>query len=285
MEQNSPVLAAWELGVRLRERRDEAGLTTTSAAKLAGCTQGYISDVERGNTRLSQHRLDALLRVYDVADEEAEELRGLREEANRRAWWQEYSGIFDPAVLRMFGLEHGAATVRAHENLLINGLLQTEEYAHALGGGSPVFRSADVGPRMEARMRRQQRLDADPPLQLSVVMSEGALRQQVGGPEVLRRQLRHLAGVIERHPDTVDVRIVPFTAGRYGALGAASFYLLEFPSPRLTPLLYQESVTYAELIDRRSLVREYAVAFHASQQDALGPEESLATIRRAETEL
>lgn len=280
----SPVIAAWELGVRLRDRRDAAGLTTTVAAKAAGCTQGYVSDVERGNTRIGPERLDALLGAYDVPPDEAEELRGLRAEVNRRAWWQAYSGIFDPVVLRMFGLEDGAATVRAHENLLITGLLQTEEYAHALAGGSQVFRSADMEPRMEARMRRQQRLDGDDPLRLSVVMSEGALRQRIGGPGVLRRQLRHLAEVVEAHPDTVDVRVVPFSAGRYGTLGAATFYLYEFASPRLRPLLYQESVTYAEVIDRPTLVREYAVAFDESQRIALDPAQSLELIRRAETE-
>ena len=35
------------------------------------------------------------------------------------------------------------------------------------------------------------------------MVNEGALRQQVGGPDVLRAQLRHLADVVERHPDTV----------------------------------------------------------------------------------
>jgi len=281
----SPVVAAWELGVRLRERRDLAGLTSTRAAKHARCTQGYISDVERGNTRIGSEKLELLLKAYQVDPEEADELRALREEVNRRGWWQEYSGILDPTVLRMFGLEHGAETVRAHESLLIYGLLQTEEYAHALGGGSAIFRSADMRPRMAARMLRQQRLDGDDPLRLSVVMSEGALHQEVGGRAVLGRQLRHLVEMVERHPDTVDVRVVPFSIGRFGTLGVGTFHLFEFPSPRLPPLLYQESVSYAELIDRPPVVRDYAVAFEDGQRVALSAEDSLAVIRRTEKEL
>src|SRR5687768_5899940 len=104
----------------------------------------------------------------------------------------------------MFGYENGAESVRAYENLLITGLLQTEEYAHALGEGSPIFRSVDMNPRVEARLLRQQRLASDDPLNLAVVMSEGALRQQVGGPEVLRRQLRHFVETVERHAATID---------------------------------------------------------------------------------
>ncbi|MGI5125240.1 helix-turn-helix domain-containing protein [Pseudonocardia sp. CA-107938] len=281
---NSPVVAAWELGVRLRQCRDAAGMTTTTAAKGARCTQGYVSDVERGNTRVSLDKLNALLRIYDVEAGEAAELRALREEVLLRGWWQEYSAIFDPVVLRMFGLEHGAVTVRAHQSLLITGLLQTTEYAHALGGGDPIFRSADLQPRMEARMTRQRRLDGEDPLRLSVVMSEGALRQQVGGPEVMRRQLQHLAATIDTH-ENVDVRIVPFTASRYSALGAGTFHIYEFDSPRLPAVLYQESVSYAELIDRAALVREYSVAWDDGAQVALDREQSLALIRRVETEM
>jgi transcriptional regulator with XRE-family HTH domain len=281
----SPVLASWELGLRLRERREAAGLTATAAAKRAGCTQGYLSDVERGNTKIAPEKLDTLLAAYEFSAEEADELRGLREEVNRRGWWQEYSGIYDPTVLRMFGLEHGAKSARIYENLLITGLLQTEEYAQALSAGSPIVRAADSSPRLEARMLRQQRLSGEPPLKLSVVMSEGALRQQVGGPEVLRGQLRHLAEVVERHPDTVDLRVVPFAAGRFSTLGASTFFLFDFPSTRLPVLLYQESVTSLEVVDRPSLVREYAVAHYEAQRSALSREDTLAAIRQAETEL
>lgn len=281
----SPTVAIWELGVRLRARREMAGMTATAAAKHAGCTQGYLSDVERGNTKIAPEKLEALLGAYEFSQEEADELRGLREEANRRGWWQEYSGIYDPTVLRMFGLEHGAESVRFYENLLITGLLQTEEYARALGEGSSMQRAVDAAPRMEARMLRQRRLSGGEPIRLSVVMSEAALRQQVGGPEVLRRQLRHLAETAERHPDTVDLRVIPFTAGRFSTMGASTFALIDVPSPRLPVLLYQESVTSVEIVERPAVVREYAVAHHDAQRVALSREDTLAAICGAETEL
>lgn len=281
----SPVLASWELGLRLRERREAVGMTSTAAAKRAKCTQGYLSDVERGKTKIAPEKLNALFAAYELSDDEVEELRELRAQVNERGWWQAYSGIYDATVLRMFGLEHGAESVRVYENLLVTGLLQTEEYAHALGEGSPIVRSVDMNPRMEARLLRQQRISEGDPLKLSVVMSEGALRQQVGGPEVLRRQLRHLIDVVEQHPDTVDLRVVPFAAGRFSTLGASTFFLFGFPSTRLPPLVYQESVTSVEIIERPSLVREYSVAHHEAHRVALSREDTLAAIRRAETEL
>jgi hypothetical protein len=76
-----------------------------------------------------------------------------------------------------------------------------------------------------------------------------------------------------------------FTAGRFDALGAATFFIGDFPSTRLPPVLYQESVTSVEIIERPSLVREYSVAPQEACRVALGREESLAAIRQAETEL
>ena len=285
MAPTSPVVSIWELGLRLRERRDLAGLTATAAAQHAGCTQGYLSDVERGKTKIGPEKLDALLAAYELGKDEAAELRGLREEANRRGWWQEYSGIFDGTVLRYLGCEHGAASVRTHESLLIPGLLQTEEYARALFRGTPNYRLTEMDPRVEARLTRQRRLDDEDPLRLTAVINEAALHQQVGGPEVLRRQLQHLVDVVERHPETVELRVVPFTAGGYDALGASTFHLLDFPGARLPQLLYQESLTIADTIERPTLIREYAYALREALGLALSTQDSLAAIRRMETEL
>jgi transcriptional regulator with XRE-family HTH domain len=260
-------------------------MTSTAAAKRAKCTQGYLSDVERGKTKIAPEKLNALFAAYELNEEEVKELLELRAQVNERGWWQAYSGIYEPTVLRMFGLEHGAESVRIYENLLITGLLQTQEYAHALSESSPIFRAVDVHPRMEARLLRQQRLTDANPLKLCVVMSEGALRQQVGGPEVLRGQLRHLIEMVQRLPDTLDLRVVPFTASGFGVLGASTFCLLDFPSTRLPPLLYQESVSSVEIIERPSLVREYSVAHNEAQRVALSREDTLAAIRRAEMEL
>lgn len=285
MAPTSPVVSIWELGLRLREHRELAELTATAAAQRAGCTQGYLSDVERGKTKIAPEKLDALFAAYELGKDEAEKLRGLREEANRRGWWQAYSGIFDPTVLRYLGYEHGAASVRIHESLLIPGLLQTEDYARALYRGTPNNRLVDMDPRVEARLARQRRLDGEDPLRLTAVINEGALHQQVGGPEVLRRQLRHLADVVERHPETVELRVVPFTAGGYDALGAATFHLLDFPGARLPPLLYQESLTMREMVERPTRVREYSYALREALDLALSTQDSLAAIRRVETEL
>lgn len=102
---------------------------------------------------------------------------------------------------------------------------------------------------------------------------------------MLRAQLRHLSDVVERYPETVDLRVVLFTAREFAALGASTFHMFDFPSTRLPVLLYQENVTSAEIIDRPSTVHEYAVAHHDTRRSALSREDTLIAIREAEREL
>lgn len=45
---------------------------------------------------------------------------------------------------------------------------------------------------VEVRLARQDVLRAEPPLELSAVLDEAVLRREVGGPEVMARQLDRL---------------------------------------------------------------------------------------------
>jgi hypothetical protein len=56
-------------------------------------------------------------------------------------------------------------------------------------------------------------LTRDPAPQLHVILGEAVLRQQVGGPEVMRNQLLHLCEASER--PNVTLQVVPFSAGAY----------------------------------------------------------------------
>ncbi|NEW37177.1 transcriptional regulator, partial [Nocardia cyriacigeorgica] len=98
-----------------------------------------------------------------------------------------------------------AEEISAVDAVLVPGLLQTEEYARAIITADTAFiRQIEVQQRVEARMRRQERLSDAEPLRLNVVVSEAVLRQQTGGPGVLRRQLLHIVDMINRYPATID---------------------------------------------------------------------------------
>ena len=71
-------------------------------------------------------------------------------------------------------------------------------------------------------MARQRRLDGEHPLRLTTVISEGALRQQVGGPEVMRAQLDHLDRLLTERPEQIEIRVMPFAAGAHPRSAARS---------------------------------------------------------------
>lgn len=281
MPPTSPAVASWTLGLRLRRKREDLGVSSSQASKQAPIAPTYLSDVERGKKNLSQERLEALIKLYEVPDEEAEQLRSLRQEANQRGWWTRYSALFNDELLRYFGYEHGAETVRSYDGGLVHGLLQTEEYARAITqAGSPNVRLAEVDRRVQVRMLRQRRLTGPDPLHLVAVMSEAALRQQVGGAGVLAAQLEHLLDLAGRLTDNLDLRVVPYTATGHHAMGGSTFHIINFPAGDVPVLTYQETVTSTELISDPIRTREYDLAHGEATKLALDRNASLELIAR-----
>ncbi|APU17198.1 MULTISPECIES: DUF5753 domain-containing protein [Actinoalloteichus] len=286
MAPESPTIAIWELGLRLRERRYLLGLTATESGRLARCTQAHVSEIERGRTRATKDKLTRLIKAYEFDADETAELWKLHEHGGQRGWWNKYTGIFSNELLRFFGYEHGAESVRTYSGGLIPGLLQTEEYIRAvIRGAAPNLRLSEEELRVTARKTRQQRLAGDDPLHLTAVISEATLRQRVGGIAVLHGQLEHLMTLMEQHSENLDVRVIPFTAGGFDALDGSSFHLVGFASPRLPTLAWQETITSTALIDHTMTVREYTLAYHQAEERALDREESLRLIRDAAKEL
>ncbi|MFY1702092.1 MULTISPECIES: helix-turn-helix domain-containing protein [Micromonospora] len=281
----SPTVHAWELGIRLRERREELGMTAVAAGRASRITQAYVSGVEAGRVKLPADRLAQLIKIYEIDPADATELEELRVAAMQRAWWHQYSQLFPAEFLRFLGYEAGAEHIRSYHSELVDGLLQTEEYARAIiRGGNTYVRLTEMERRISARMARQQRLNGDHPLRVTAVIGEGALRQQVGGPTVMRAQLDHLAALMIERPDQFEFRVMPFTAGAHPALGGP-FQILSFPSPRLPELVWQEVLTSSDIIDQSSRVADYVVTFAEAQERALDSTESLAMIQRIAKEM
>lgn len=281
----SPTVHAWELGLRLRERRDELGMTAVAAARAAGITQAYVSGVEAGKVKVPADRLARLVAVYDLDPADAAELEALRVGAMRRTWWRQHAQLFPADFLRFLGYEAGADHIRSYDNELLHGLVQTEDYARAvIRGGNTYVRLTELDRRIAVRLTRQRRLDDDPPLRMTIVLAEGALRQQVGGPAVMRAQLDHLATLMTERPEQIDIRILPFTSGAHPALGGP-FQILSFPAPRLPDLVWQEVLTSSDIIDQSARLGDYTVTFGEARERALSPTESLVMIRQIGKEM
>jgi hypothetical protein len=74
-----------------------------------------------------------------------------------------------------------------------------------------------------------------------VVIDEAVLYREVGGREVLRRQLRRLLDASQR--PGVELLVVPFSAGAHAAL-TESFVIFEFAAgQQRAPVVHSEGLT------------------------------------------
>jgi hypothetical protein len=175
-----------------------------------GWSTAKLSRIENAKTVPNAQDVEALLTLYRADRAVREELLGLRRDAARKGWWEEYRDALPHDVLQLLGLELEATEVRNWQPQVVPGLLQTEGYARAvIGHFQPIVQVPHswLRDRVQARMVRQRIVlfGADP-LTLYTVFEESVLRREFGGPEVMRDQLRHLIEISEL--DHVEMRIL-----------------------------------------------------------------------------
>ncbi|WP_433270727.1 helix-turn-helix domain-containing protein [Actinosynnema sp. CS-041913] len=286
---SGPILTAVhaiELGQRLRAHRTALGLTTNAVGKATGLGGNNVSTMEIAKRRLTSAGLTRLAEHYDLAPNEVAELESLRTQTERHQWWNDYESIFSDEFVRFLGLEAGAASIREYVAETVPGLLQTADYARAMiRGGTTYIRPVDVGPRVESRLARQTRLEGPEPVDYAVVLGPAAIRMEVGGRAVLRRQLEHLAELVERDEERLRIRVMPFSAGAHSMIGSA-VSILSFDSRWVPDHAWVDSITStAGLIDRRSTLLELTASFNEVLEQAMDRDATLATLHKVRTEM
>ncbi|MFI1915775.1 Scr1 family TA system antitoxin-like transcriptional regulator [Nocardia sp. NPDC020380] len=275
----SPTVARWELVLRLRELREQRGFDSATFAKRTGFTPANWSHVEKGRRVLTATTIGPVLELLEVDGEERGELLDLLTESKERGWWAKSSALLGAELQRYYGMEFGAESIRSYDSLVVPGLLQTEEYARALISADVMIRPVQVEQLVAVRLRRQERLRGDDRVELTAVVGEATLLQQIGGPKVLRGQLEHLVDLLTEL-DSVSVRVIPFTATRGAMLGGSSFHLLDFASENLPTFTWVESAVFGGAVEDTDQVRDLGFAFVRALDQSLSRADSLELIER-----
>ncbi|MEV4530831.1 DUF5753 domain-containing protein [Streptosporangium sp. NPDC049304] len=139
----------------------------------------------------------------------------------------------------------------------------------AAGVGSALFISSpgEIERRVEVRMVRQTLLVQDMPLRFWVVLDEAVIRRPVGGPEVMRSQLKWLLDITDL--PNVTIQVLPFAAGVHPGTNGA-FEIMEFPEPADPDVVFMENFTVSLYIERETDVYRYGLL----RAKALDPDES-----------
>jgi len=263
--------------------RERAGLTGEEVGAAIERSGSWVSRVETGRVGLRGRDLTDLLQLYGVDDQPtADELLAMAREGKQRGWWSKYADTLTGPYATYIGFEAEAAELLVYETSLVHGLLQTEEYARAIFGAATPPNSADaIERKVKVRMARQELLIRSKPLKLWAILDESVLLRRVGGPDVLRSQLKRL--IEASLMPNVTIQVATFDSGPHPGM-ITSFTLVRFRSPDDPDLVYIEGVTgdiFAESEDALS----YNEIFDHLRAAALSPMASRERIERAWEEL
>jgi transcriptional regulator with XRE-family HTH domain len=197
---------------RLREIRQNAGLTGRRLAELAGWRRTKISKIEHGTTTPTTDDIRTWCRHCRAED--ADLVASLRAVEGMFIEWRRLeSGGMRRAQEAATPLFEHTRSFRSYDTWLVPGLLQTSGYTTAILKATAARHGVvqDIDQAVAVRMRRQ-RLLFEGDHRFAVVIEEAVLRASVGNPETM-------AGLLGRLLDigslpSVSLGIIPFQHSR-----------------------------------------------------------------------
>lgn len=258
------------LALELRQLRVAAGLTMEQVAVALPCSIAKISRIETAQIGVSPRDVGDLLKLYGVDGEQRDALLLLAQEARQKGWW--HQAYRDLPVVAYVALEWEAAFLYEYKMEVIPGLFQTREYATAIIQAIRIDLTArEIARRVELRMARQSLLTKESAPNLWVVIDEAVLRRQVGGREVMRRQLERLCEVAAL--PNVTLQVLPFAIG--GHAGVDGGFTIVGSSEQAHPdVVHVENLTSDLYLEDSDAVRQYTLAFDHLRATALPPSDS-----------
>ncbi|MFD4785894.1 helix-turn-helix domain-containing protein [Streptomyces sp. NPDC058459] len=188
------VLAAF--GQAMKTLRLRAGMDREELGRRLGYSAATIASFEQGRRIPPPAAIDRADQVLDAGGL----LTVWKEEVERAQYPVFFQG--------MAQLEKQAMELQMYDALVVNGLLQTEEYMRTLlNMWRPLLDTETMEQRVAARLARQDIIDRRSPPLLSFIMDESVLRRRYGGKGVLRGQLEHLLLIGQRR--NVELQVMP----------------------------------------------------------------------------
>jgi transcriptional regulator with XRE-family HTH domain len=275
-ERRAPSVRGRQLAAELRRLRDALRLTGEEVAERLGWSPSKISRIETGTTAPSVADLRRLLDTYQVGGAQRERLELLGQTAGQRGWWDAYADTLNSDYAALIGLEDQATSIRWYAAQIVPGLTQTEDYAREIvRSGSWTYPPGEIERRVQVRRNRQKVLTRDQPVTLAVVLDEAVLHHQVGAPQLMRGQLRHLTELSSL--PNVEIQVLSDTAGAHAAVHG-EFQILGFPELIATDVVYLEHLTSSIYVEREAEVFRYSLAFDQLRTLALSANDSRALI-------
>ena len=281
------------LGSALREYRESLGYNLDEAARILECDRSKISRIETGERGIRAKELRELLTEYGVPAAEQEALLAIAHRGRESGWWLDYRDVLSPAAQDYIITEIAATEILAYEPSQVPDLLQTLGYMRAAAAADPRYTSAEQRAHaLEVKLNRQRVVIGGRAPSLDIVMTEGALRQTVGPPRVMREQLDRLASLAEtgfagdlggdvsqEQRSRVSLRVLPFKAGAHAVAGCGPMTLLRFAETPEIGIIHLTALSGGISLESREEVARYLRTFAELRSAALPASRSAHLIR------
>lgn len=251
-------------GKQVKLFRERMNMSQPDLGKRLGHSQSQIASVEQGRRIMQPKTIDKADDVLDAGGV----LTAMKDEVARAA----FPRFFQDAER----YEARAVELHVYDTLVVNGLLQTVEYARALYVmRRPVLSEEVIEQRVAARIARQKTFSRTPAPIMSFVMDEGVVRREFGGREVLRGQLEQL--LLIGRMRNVEIQVMPLDREDNAGAGGP-FTLME--TEKQERIAYVEVQGGSRLYTERKRVRDLEVRYGIIRAQALSPRESLTFIEK-----
>ncbi|ARF57549.1 helix-turn-helix domain-containing protein [Streptomyces gilvosporeus] len=254
-------ITSWHvIGAQLSHFRKAARLTQPALAEAVGLHEDTIGSIEQGRRALKIDLAETLDELLDTKGALAVAVSNVPEREKLPAFVQDL-------------LEHEdeALTLLSYQNSVVPGLLQTEAYGRALFSCLyPPIGAELAEERLSARLNRQKVFEREPtPPMMNFVLEEVMLHRPVGGPEVMREQIRYLRRCAEL--PFLGLQIMPTERTHAGLAGP----MIVLETPEHDHVAYIETQRVSFLVDDPDEVSVYQQKYGMLRSQALTPDESM----------
>ncbi|MFG2892959.1 helix-turn-helix domain-containing protein [Streptomyces sp. NPDC048248] len=274
---SSAQAARESVAARLREIRQDAGLTGRDLASIAGWHPAKTSRIENAKTPPSDDDIRAWCVACDAEGQAADIVAASRTADSMWTEWrrkqrtglrrlqESYNALFEQT--RLF---------RIYASNTVPGLLQTEAYATALLTSITEFREIpnDVEEAVKARLDRSRVLHRREH-RFALLIEESVLRYQIGEADTMAGQLGHLLAVGSL--PSVSLGVIPFAASPRGVWAMETFHTyddelvsVELLSARVTVSQPSEIGLYVKAFSELSRMAVYGSDARALITSAIG---------------
>jgi transcriptional regulator with XRE-family HTH domain len=249
------------IGKVLAAIRKQSGLTGQDVAAAVEMSQSTYSRIETGARSATPEDVAKIVRALGAPEDTVRRLVARSQPPPKQgSTWRLKADDIPHRQLEIAEIEASAKVIRSFTPIVINGLLQTDQYARGILTTVHSFLAAnELAPRDEAvtlstsaRIARQQVL-ANTNKKFQLVMPESVLWNRFCDPEDMLAQIRQIREIATQ--DNVSVGLIPidapwpFPAAQDFTVYDETCVLLDAPDTNILSRGSEDIATYRRLFD------------------------------------